>query len=50
VNFETIHTHDVEAERSATLAEIRVELDGGSPPERHTTIGHWLWDSSGRRG
>jgi len=50
VNFETIHTHDVEAERSATIAEIRAELDGGSPPERHTTIGHWLWDSSGRRG
>ena len=30
VNFETIHTHDVEAERSGTIAEIRRESTAGS--------------------
>ena len=42
VNFETIHTHDVEAERSATLGEIRAELGGASPPAQHTTLQRWL--------
>jgi GTP cyclohydrolase IV len=41
VNFETIHTHDVEAERSATLGEIRAEL-AGQTPATHTTLHTWL--------
>jgi GTP cyclohydrolase IV len=40
-NFETIHTHDVEAERSGTLAEIRAELLGDAP-RGHTTLAEWL--------
>ncbi|MEZ0284465.1 MAG: GTP cyclohydrolase MptA [Thermoleophilia bacterium] len=42
VNFETIHTHDVEAERSGTIAEIRRELDGGEHVPHHTTLREWL--------
>jgi GTP cyclohydrolase-4 len=41
-NFETIHTHDVEAERSGTLGEIRDELAGGSHSTRHTDLREWL--------
>ena len=40
-NFETIHTHDVEAEE--IIAEIRRELDGGKHLEHHTTLRE-LWD------
>ena len=42
VNFETIHTHDVEAERSGTIAEIRRELEGGEHVAHHTTLREWL--------
>ncbi len=42
VNFETIHTHDVEAERSGTIAEIRREIDGGEHVAHHTTLREWL--------
>jgi GTP cyclohydrolase I/GTP cyclohydrolase-4 len=42
VNFETIHAHDVEAERSGTLAEIRAELAGAPPLPHHTTLAEWL--------
>lgn len=41
-NFETIHTHDVEAERSGTVGEIRRELRGGEHVARHTTLRAWL--------
>ena len=41
VNFETIHVHDVLAERSGTVGELRREL-GGDAPERHTTLAEWL--------
>ena len=41
VNFETIHTHDVEAERSATIGEIRSEL-AGATIDGHTTLQRWL--------
>jgi GTP cyclohydrolase I/GTP cyclohydrolase-4 len=41
-NFETIHTHDVEAERSGTIGEIRRELDGGEHVAHHTTLRAWL--------
>ena len=42
VNFETIHTHDVEAERSGVLGEIRRELAGGDHAGRHVTLRAWL--------
>jgi GTP cyclohydrolase IV len=41
-NFETIHTHDVEAERWGTVAEIRRELEGGEHVARHTSLRAWL--------
>jgi len=42
VNLETIHTHDVVAERYGTVGELRTELDGGSPAPRHTELREWL--------
>jgi GTP cyclohydrolase-4 len=42
VNLETIHTHDVLAERYGTVGELRRELEGGDPPERHTELREWL--------
>ena len=42
VNFETIHTHDVLAEREGTVAELRGELASGIPAERHTSLAEWL--------
>jgi GTP cyclohydrolase-4 len=42
VNLETIHTHDVLAERYGTVAELRGELDRGAQPARHTELREWL--------
>jgi len=42
VNFETIHTHDVLAEREGTVGELRAELRSGTQPTRHTSLAHWL--------
>ena len=42
VNLETIHSHDVIAERYGTAYELRQELDGGKPAERHTELREWL--------
>src|SRR3954471_9664198 len=42
VNLETIHSHDVLAERFGTVGELRGELDDGATPERHTSLGDWL--------
>jgi GTP cyclohydrolase-4 len=42
VNFETIHTHDVVAERTGTVGELRRELDRGEPAARHTELRDWL--------
>jgi MptA/FolE2 family GTP cyclohydrolase len=42
VNLETIHDHDVVAERWGTVAEIRRELQGGEPSIRQTTLEDWL--------
>ncbi len=42
VNLETIHTHDVVAERYGTVGELRQELTGGVPPTRHTELREWL--------
>jgi GTP cyclohydrolase-4 len=42
VNLETIHNHDVLAERYGTVAELRTELEEGTQPERHTELRDWL--------
>jgi GTP cyclohydrolase I/GTP cyclohydrolase-4 len=42
VNFETIHIHDVVAERFGTAGEIRGELATGVPVARQTTLAAWL--------
>jgi GTP cyclohydrolase IV len=41
-NLETIHQHNVAAERHGTLGELRGELASGEPPARHTTLREWL--------
>jgi MptA/FolE2 family GTP cyclohydrolase len=41
VNFETIHTHDVTAERSGRLEDLRREL-AGEPGGEHLTLEDWL--------
>src|SRR6476620_2084657 len=42
VNLETIHTHDVLAERYGTVAELRGELEQGQRPPHHTELREWL--------
>ncbi len=42
VNFETIHSHEVVAERYGTVAELRGELRDGEPALRHTELREWL--------
>jgi GTP cyclohydrolase IV len=42
VNLETIHTHDVLAERHGTVRELRDELERGAAPARHTELREWL--------
>jgi GTP cyclohydrolase IV len=42
VNLETIHQHNVVAERFGTLGEIRRELADGIAPATHTTRQAWL--------
>ena len=42
VNFETIHDHDVIAERFGTVAELRSELAEGTPAQEHTQLREWL--------
>jgi MptA/FolE2 family GTP cyclohydrolase len=41
LNFETIHTHDVVAERFGTVGELRTELRTGEPG-RQTQLSDWL--------
>lgn len=41
-NYETIHTHDVEAERHGLLGEMRAEVAGGAHAHRHLTLAEWL--------
>jgi GTP cyclohydrolase IV len=45
VNLETIHRHDVVAERTGTVAELRAELAGGLSAG-HTELRDWLSASS----
>jgi GTP cyclohydrolase I/GTP cyclohydrolase-4 len=42
LNLETIHAHDVLAERSGTVGELRRELATGELPEQHTLLADWL--------
>jgi GTP cyclohydrolase I/GTP cyclohydrolase-4 len=43
VNFETIHVHDVVAERHGTVGELRSELHNGAGASAHqTTLAEWL--------
>ena len=42
VNLETIHTHDVLAERYGTVGELRRELAAGAHLRRHTELREWL--------
>jgi GTP cyclohydrolase-4 len=41
-NLETIHQHNVVAERYGLLGELRRELDTGEHVARHTTMREWL--------
>jgi GTP cyclohydrolase IV len=41
-NLETIHRHNVVAERYGTLGDLRQELASGNHQERHTTMREWL--------
>ena len=42
VNLETIHQHNVVAERFGTRGEVRQELSSGTPTSVHTTRRAWL--------
>jgi MptA/FolE2 family GTP cyclohydrolase len=42
LNLETIHTHDVLAERYGVIGELRLELEHGGPLEHHTELREWL--------
>ncbi len=42
VNLETIHQHNVVAERFGTMGEVREELRNGVSPALHTTRHAWL--------
>ena len=42
VNFETIHVHDVVAERYGTVGELRGELATGTTSPQQTTLAGWL--------
>lgn len=42
VNLETIHDHDVLAERAGTVGELRLELENGTPAAAQTELAEWL--------
>ncbi len=46
-NLETIHQHNVVAERHGLLAEMRAELDSGAPVSRQTSLESWLDGGAG---
>ena len=45
VNLETIHDHDVLAERAGTVGELRAELDTGAATGSQTELAEWLRQS-----
>jgi GTP cyclohydrolase IV len=47
-NLETIHQHNVVAERHGLLSELRGEIDSGAPGAHQTTLEEWL--NAGARG
>ena len=42
LNMETIHAHDVVAERYGTIGELRGRAGGGRAAARHTSLADWL--------
>ena len=42
VNLETIHDHDVLAERGGTVGELRMELESGAASPKRTELADWL--------
>jgi GTP cyclohydrolase IV len=46
-NLETIHQHNVVAERHGLLSELRGELEAGTPSVHQTSLEEWL--SAGAR-
>jgi GTP cyclohydrolase IV len=46
VNLETIHAHDVLAERWGTVGELRAELEDGRGDGRQTSLAEWLGSSA----
>ena len=46
LNFETIHAHDVVAERYGTVGELRGELESRTPARTHTELREWLGGST----
>jgi GTP cyclohydrolase IV len=49
-NLETIHQHNVLAERHGLLGELRQEISSGRLAPRHTTLDEWLADGDARAG
>jgi GTP cyclohydrolase I/GTP cyclohydrolase-4 len=47
-NLETIHQHNVVAERHGLLAELRAEIQSGAPSAHQTSLEEWL--NAGARG
>jgi GTP cyclohydrolase IV len=47
-NLETIHQHNVIAERHGLLSELRAEIDAGVAAAHHTSLEEWL--DAGMRG
>jgi GTP cyclohydrolase IV len=43
INYETIHIHDVVAERFGTAGELRAELASGKASPQQTTLHSWLF-------
>jgi len=41
-NLETIHQHNVVAERHGLLSELRAEIESGTPSEHQTSLEEWL--------
>jgi GTP cyclohydrolase IV len=48
-NLETIHQHNVVAERHGLLSELRAEVESGTPALHQTSLEEWL-DTGGRAG
>ncbi len=49
-NLETIHQHNVVAERHGLLSELRSELDLAAPSEHQTSLDEWLDAGAHRAG